>query len=461
MALRYNAQRIVNQYSPQALDFARRSQADWDRYALARFVPSPVLRSAMADPWPRQVWRLPNRLGKTRHACAKGAQAMVSNPGSRWRFVGPNRLQTQHVMGRYLSQFLGPYLHPASYYVDGKGWNTLTIRLANGSIGQLRSYEDRPDTHAGDELDGVILDEPPPRSIFTENVARTMSREGSQVILTLTPVGRPVGWLKDMVNADNSPWKETHAVFNRQNAPWYSEAQVEEWMETMRASPWDWAQRVEGAWEGLEVERMFSGWTDASIVDVQPSGSLKVGVFFDHGESVGHETALLLAWKETKKRTQIWCIDTYVNDAHTSPEEDAHAVLEMLALNGIRPHKVDLAVGDINSAGKGYAGWSINQVIEQAMAEELGRRTTPFRIQVPDKTPGTVEWGLRCINVALKRGDLKVHSRCKPVIETLSGWRGSKKQDEDGKLSHVADALRYGVMAILTGDEAYARLRFA
>lgn len=360
------------------------------------------------------------------------------------------------MLGRYLAEFLDGHLEPSSYYRTGRGWNTNTIRLTNGSIIQLRSYEDRPDAHAGDSLDIVWLDEPPPRSIFTESQARVMDRDG-EVWLTLTPVGRPVAWLRDMIEREGSVWEEVVIPFSQEACPWYDEAQVAQWLEDLSSSPWEYEQRVNGSWEGVTLERLFTGLSEDNIREPgKLPPDLCVGITIDHGATAGSQVALLVLWEQRGRR--MWVIDEYVSEKASSPEEDAAAIRAMLRRHRIKPSEVDEAVGDTN-VSKGYAGYKLNDVLEQEFARMESQRLPPFRILGPDKTPGSVDWGLRVVNHALRRGDLVVHPRCVNLSKTLRHWKGSKTGD-DGTLCHAADALRYFAVAVLGKRTTYARLRF-
>ena len=130
---------------------------------------------------------------------------------------------------------------------------------------------------------------------------------------------------------------------------------MHEWMTTMQASPGQMARRVEASWSGVTIERLFGGVTDANFRHDPPMGDLKIGIGIDHGEVVGHQAALLVAFHKTR----IYVIDEYVNTIQTSPEDDAKELLALLARHRIDPASVYLAVGDLNTA-KGYAGWCIN-----------------------------------------------------------------------------------------------------
>ena len=151
-------------------------------------------------------------------------------------------------------------------------------------------------------------------------------------------------------------------------------------------------------------------------------------------------------------------VDERMSDTATSPEEDARDLLAMLKKHHIAPTAVDIAIGDVNTAGKSISGWSVNEAIGAAIAAQLNRRSPPFRIRPVYKGPGAKDWGLRVINMASRRGDLMVHPRCKALIRTLRNWQG-RTTGEDGRMAHAADALRYGLISTIGERPTYSRLR--
>jgi phage terminase large subunit-like protein len=432
-------------------------------HPMLTFRPSPALADFVDNDDDRLVLvRAANRVGKTRHGTFKAARFAVENPESRGRFVGPTRRQVQDVVGRYLSEFLGPHLHRSSYYTPGRGWNQPTIRLRNGSLIQLRSYEDHPTAHAGDELDWALLDEPPPSHILMETLARLMSRRG-RCWLTMTPVGRPVDWLRELVEAQGSPWRQYVAEFSAANCPWYTDEQVTSWLETMEASPWEYEQRIEGAWDGVTLDRFFAGFGESNVdpAAIGAGTSVEVALAIDHGEVGSNTVALLIVWGGGQSRglswapqagRHVWVLDEHVSEDGDSEVQHAAGIVDMLRRHAIKPSDVKVAVGDTNRRGN----WRVNDMLTAEVARQLKRRTAPFRFVAATKDRS---WGHRVVNGAFKRRELFVHPRCESTLRTLRHWKGGKT-GEDGDLSHAADALRYGVLGILGDRPFYAGLRF-
>ena len=420
------------------------------------FVPSPTF-AQMKDRRHRLICaRAANRVGKSRHASWVAATEAIDLPAvlgrpAHIRIVGPNRRQTHDVIGRYLAEFLRGHLADGSYYVEGKGWNRSAILLSNGSTIQLRSMEDDPQTHAGSEHDLIVIDEVPKRAHFGENMARIGSI-GGRMIVVMTPVDRPIGWFREIVEAEGSPWKQIVAVFSAENCPWYSAKIIADHLETMRASGWQWAQRVEGAWEGVSDERELTGFTDESVTTEHPRGNVDLMLTFDHGTLAGKTVALLWAIAGPTS----WVMDEYIPDEALTPDETARGVDRMLSVHGFRLSEVGPSIGDVNVNGQGVA---INRELEKAFARIARVSAPPFRIRAPYKGRGSVSYGVRLANYAFRRSEIKIHARCAKTIDACKHWQG-RKTGEDGLLSDRIDALRYGAVKIHGSRKIYAQLRF-
>lgn len=435
---------------------ARILEAARDR-PLATFVPSESFAPLLDRSNRLILCRAANRVGKSRHASWVAAREAIELPEqlgrpARIRIVGPNRMQVNNVIGRYLAEFLRGHLSDRSYH-NGRAWNQPTILLANGSTIQLRSMEDDPQTHAGDELDLVIVDEVPKRAHFGENLARIGSLRG-RMICVLTPVDRPCQWLREMVEAEGSPWVQIVAPFSRESCPWYSPQQVAEHIENMRASAWTFSQRVEGAWEGVSDDRAIDGFTDDCVITDDPGGTVDLMISMDHGILAGKTVALL--WAHRQNGISFIVDEWIASRAHT-PEEVAEQLDRMVGRHGFRLVDVTSGVGDINVSG--HTGASINKELEQALAKIARRSRCPFRIVAPYKGRGSRDYGVRLLNYAFRRSDLKVHARCTHLIDALKHWQG-KKTGGDGLLSDRIDAARYGAVRLHGQRKAYAGLRF-
>jgi len=264
--------------------------------------------------------------------------------------------------------------------------------------------------------------------------------------LTLTPIGRPVDWLRSEVESGRI--EDHNFNLSVDNCPWLSEEDIEQVRRVTLES--ERPQRLEGAWEGVSPDRLFSAWSEDLLLlskDDLPGRELGVGLAWDHGEDAGREYCLLFAFD--RRGRQAWLLDEYVSAGKTTAKVDAIGVLEMLDRHDISPYQVDFATGDTNSAGKS-ALISVNRLIEEEIARAVGQplHSPPFRIVPARKGPGSVMYGCRVLNGAMARGALKVSPKCERFLDGVRHWRGTKR-GPDAELSHALDASRYGLSGLL------------
>ena len=406
---------------------------------LALFTPSPAMADFMRSAGRRVLIRAGNRTGKTRHAAAKLAGLMLSTPNGRFRAVGVTYQQSISVVSRYLHSFLPPSaLAAGCRFSLENGWTHQLIRLKNGATCEIRSQDQTAISHAGSDLDGVWIDEVPPPDVFLECIKRVVSRRG-WVWCTLTPIGRACGWFRRMVEELGSPWEQVTVTFSRRNCPWYTQQQVDDWLQEAAASPWAYRQTIFGDWEGEVIDRTFTGFdADCIVTDEQlpVEEPFRLGIGIDHGEGIGRQVALLCLWTER----QFIVLDEVVNTTNTLPEADARAIVTRLQDWGWSLTDVARIVGDINSAGKLGAGLKVNEVLGDALAAAAGLRARTITIQPPDKGKGSVEMGSKLVNAAFMRGTLKVHQGCVGLITSLKNYAPGPKGED---LKHPLDALRY------------------
>jgi len=412
---------------------------------LALFMPSPAMADFMRSKGRRVLIRAGNRTGKTRHAAAKLAGLMLATPNGRFRAVGVTYQQSISVVSRYLHSFLPPSaLAAGCRFSLENGWTHQLIRLTNGATCEIRSQDQTAISHAGSDLDGVWIDEVPPPDVFLECIKRVVSRRG-WVWCTLTPIGRPCTWFRRMVEEPGSPWEQVTVTFSRRNCPWYTQTQVDEWLQEAAASPWAYRQTIFGDWEGEVIDRTFTGFdADCIVTDEQlpVEEPFRLGIGIDHGEGIGRQVALLCMWTER----QFIVLDEIVNTTTTLPEDDARAIVGRLHDWGWALTDVARIVGDINSAGKMGAGLKVNEVLGDALAAAAGLRARTITILPPDKGKGSVEMGSKLVNAAFMRGTLKVHQGCKGLITSLKNYAPGPKGED---LKHPLDALRYVSQPVL------------
>jgi hypothetical protein len=450
--------------SPALKFVGRRLRAGLDRRPGLFFLPSPGLSEFASSDAKRILVIAANRTGKTYHAAKKLADRLISRV-MRARMVGPTNKMVNQVHGRYLFRFLRDYLK------EGCTWNPRTgfnggniIELKNGSICQLMSYEQTPDAHAGDDLDLVVLDEPPPPAIFMESEARVFSRDGD-LWLTFTAVGRPVKWLKEIVLSPDSGWTVFQVALSPENVPWMSRKAVKARIKAAALTPWQFAQRILGAWDGVSDDRQLGAWSDKLLVPLsvgarqgwpRPGHPVRVVLAVDHGEGVGHSAWLLIGWQVVSRsahgaRLYIRILGEWSNKKRMSAQAEAEAVTGMILDAGVRMRDIGWAVGDINSAGKSSGAKSLNAVYEQVFAKIMKKPADrpPIAFRSARKGADSIEYGVTVLNQLFDADDLWISESCVELAEGCSHWQG-----KDDDLKHRIDALRYGVTAILEEEGA-------
>lgn len=438
------------------------------------FVPSPGLAEFMADDSPRQCVLAANRVGKTFQAIKKLADRMIARPGLRCRIVGPTSKRVNRVHTAYLFRFIQDHLAPGCTWKDGVGFNGFNLcRLRNGSTCEFMSYDADPQSGEGDEMDIVLLDEPPPPAFFTSAEARVFSRNGS-VWVTLTAVDRPVKYLKDIVMAGvrdrelgrGPGWSFYQVALSAANCPWYTEEQVAERIREAARTPWQYHQRILGEWDGVSDSRRFVAFQETNLLTLAVpitkgwpwGGAIQMVLAVDHGEGKGNTAWVLFAYiTRTTKRGVELCVRAlaeWTNPDRMSAKREARAVRDMLEAAGVRLDQIAWAVGDTNVASKSDAAKTLNEVFERQFALLMGADPDQprLRIRPARKGPDSIERGIGVCNqlldeaIGAARG-CQVSEACVHVVESLRHWDG-----KDTDLKHAADAFRYGVTAIV--DEA-------
>lgn len=364
-------------------------------------------------------------------------------------------------------------LHPACKYVEGKGFYTHGRRLVkynNGAQMEFRGGRGEQMAAASITCDlGAVVDEIPIRGHFSEAL-RAAQRWLAPVRVGFTAIGRPADWFRRRVaGMDGKPAEDCDpktgeplwAVFNcglsLEECPWMTQEQVD--LIYAQTDPAERDQRLHGAWEGPTPGRRFTGMSAECIVSEVPAASYVVTVTMDHGEGVGRQFALEVF--EDPDTGKVYIVDEYVNEEPTTTEADADGIAAMLSRSGVGLASVDHWWGDVNSAGKQGAGRSVNELMARSLSLAMGvprhrvdAGAVSVRIRKPAKPPGSVELGERLLNLALLRGDLMVHERCKRFIRCLWSYRGGNTDEN----KHGIDAARYGVIPILSRRPTYQRL---
>lgn len=432
---------------------------------LLRYEPGPPHEAFLRDPARFRLLRAPSQSGKTTVAaydvitrCLGRHPHADSAPPLECRVVCHSFAQSLVIQAKIHELIPPTEVAPTVEYHPSRGYLHREIRFANGSrIIVVTASQDRL-ALASATLDLVWIDEPPPPEVYAECASRLV-QTGGLLLMTLTPVGRPLGWLRALVEEQPPSLSETHYTLTTRDCPWMRQAQVDEAI--AHCLPSERPQVIYGDWDGVTPDRLFDGWGPDRLSHTIPTDEVEVVLGMDHGERPGAEVCLLiLRWRPAPSRVQVWeprqqpgaphahVWDEYVSPGRTTVAQDALAITAMLQRHGLSLHDVDEAAGDVNSAGKlGHA--SVNRELDRAFADLAG----PLRWTVdrPHKGRGVTLRGSRIVNTALLEGRLSVHPRCRVLIDSLAHWRGD---DDDHK--HAIDALIYSVPSLATEPPAPA-----
>jgi len=433
----------VREYAPHERRLIRRALRD----PLAFHRPTPAQQAWHDSDARIKLLRGGNQVGKTTALAVETFRAAEDHgPGFQGRIVCYSYPQSLVVQRKFHDLCPRRLLDAEAHFHPSRGWRHRRIPLKGGGAIDFVTTEGGSLAMASATLDYIGFDEPPDPGSWSEGVAR-VTATGGRVVATLTPVGRPMGYLRAQV--DEGVVEDFAAPLSTENCPWLTQAQIDEVVAaTLEAER---PQRIEGAWEGVTPERLLSAYSDDALFDDDAATLPKrwpgVGLCWDWAERSAGTVCLLYVFDEARNR--VWFLDFYESAGRTTIDQDAISVLAMLDRHDLSLHAIDRAHGDTNSGGKSELT-TVNRLMEQALARAVGgsEDQPPLRIKGAKKGPGSVMYGARVLNAAFASGRLRIHRRCVPLIEGCRHWKGEKS----GKAAEVKDALdaaRYGAVPIL------------
>jgi len=336
-------------------------------------------------------------------------------------------------------------LHPECSFDEARGYyfrGKRGVGLANGSLIQAFGSEQPLTALASDTVDWGWVDEPPKRSHLGE-FRRSGYAKRAPIWVTLTPIGRPVEWLRDIVSGNpqqghaalEPDWFELVGKLDREHCPHRSQQSIDE--QIAETDALDRAQRIEGRWEGFSISRRVPGFSEENIIGDEEVDDLiieEIGWGVDWGEIVGHTIHFLVGWTGSA----VYVLGEWSpSDRMTETEECRALRAELLLPWGVDFDQVTVARGDSNSAGRRGIASSVNELMNRAVARELGRSRSPCPLRPPYKGPGSVKARARIMSSACIEGRLYVHQDCQRLIHTFRHWMGGEK------LKHPFDAAGY------------------
>lgn len=340
-------------------------------------------------------------------------------------------------------------------------------RLRNGSIIRFKTTQQGGLSLAGSTIDVALFDEPPTSPRIWEEVKKRTLRRGGVVLLSMTPVNAgPMDWLRELV--EGGQIVDIHQPLTPEAMiPVGSRRPIKlddgtvcdaAWVERIirDTMPHEVPVVIHGEWEFRHTERVFAAFKHTShVTNERPRGTVRVHLGIDYSTRIGKQVALLVLVDERGEHDAIHVLDESVGTVETTIEQDAAAILEMLARNGLRWEQLDEAWGD-RVLNNGPAQRKGNADLMDALQKRLNRRPHPEIRTAKRRDAGVtrtqVDVGCRYLHQAMLRpGGFSVQPRCTHLIDCLDRWQGA---DDDHK--DAIDALRYAlVLRIFRGRTSY------
>ena len=347
-------------------------------------------------------------------------------------------------------------LDPRCQYTEEDGYTVAgrrMVKLASGSLMVGKGSDQKVLALESDEVDWAWVDEPPKRTHFSALRTRLQASMGP-LWVTLTPIGRPVDWLRELVEGNpgegvpvlEDDWWVEHVEVTAENAP----HRTPESIETQRAEcdAWEYNQRILAGWDGVSVGRKLAAFSDALVFGDElfdeEYDSYRLGI--DHGEGDGKEVAYL----EGIQGRRVTLLREYASTSEGGflPRDHARGILAMLRSVGLTLFAISEAHGDTNSAGMMASGVRYNTLLEDAFARELKLSRCPVSIQPAQKRKGAPRASISALNAWCAEGRWRVHESCTKFQHAARHFTGREKDLKD-----AIDAARYGVMDMLLSPE--------
>lgn len=308
-----------------------------------------------------------------------------------------------------------------------------------------------------------------PTDLWGELRAR-VTRTRGDMLLTLTPIGAPVDYLKQMV--EDKIISEHVGVMSVENCwpegfktPLLSQADIDALAKSYLSL--DREARMNGSWDaGIPEGRIFDAFTEEMISDLEPTASFyddhgrevqkefiwSVGI--DHGHDVSSQAAILSCIDMTDPQDPIvYVVDEYISDG-AGANKHARGILQMLRRNNLEVADITRWTGDRRHGGtKKGDGRMSNGMLMSGFAHELGylRTGLPFKIKTAYKPKWSLLYGCQVIHERMINGKFQIFPACKTTIQSLRLWarKSNGLIDTLSEHKHSIDAMRYGIMPII------------
>jgi len=394
--------------------------------------------------------------------------------------------QSVAIQGKLWSLVPRSRVRPGTQFTDAHGFGGRNPHVAvlheDGHYSVVRFKTTAQETLdlASATIDGALFDEPPrDRGVYSEVQKRVQANAG-WMLLTMTPIGADVGWLKAM--ADEGVISEHHTPFEascfipvgrvRPLRVRSKQGQLyewnDEWVSTVRrlTPPDQRAIRLDGGWDVADPESYYHDvWNSSMVLDECPDLEVVAQVGIDHGHRPGKQYGCFLYLARTAGTEEspdgelvVIVADEYSDEEGVADVQlDAEGLLAMLVRNGWEWSELDFVGGDRDHM-PGTSHRKSNRDLELAIAALLD---APGELEPRIRTVkrgagrhwGSVEFGCRWIYRLMARRRFFVLRRCRRMRAALRQFRLRNRDDE---WKDILDALRYGLENRIFGARAGA-----
>lgn len=332
-----------------------------------------------------------------------------------------------------------------------KNGSTVEFRWGGGDLMNL----------ASGTVHHVWIDEPPESERVYNELQKRLLRTNGDLSMTLTPVNRPVEWLRDRVAAGRI--RDIHYSMRPEHLVFAAGPRAgqricledgtpcdQEWIDGLIAETSDIEVpvTVHGEWEfrlgGAYFDR---AWDESKLVydaAIEDTDHLVLGI--DHGDRPGKQVAVLMAVDDRGELPSVHVVDHYRDEVGlASPLEDARGILDMLTRHRIPWSRLKFAGGDRVHL-PGSARQKSNRDLAAQLRKLLGVRQLSPEIRTvkrgEGRGQGSLRVGMRWLFHAMVAGRFSVAPRCEHLIQA-----GPKVQllDDDDGYKDLFDAIRYGL----------------
>lgn len=351
------------------------------------------------------------------------------------------------------------------------------LRFKNGSSIAFKTGGGDTTNLASAKVHHVWFDEPPESERVYNEAQKRLLRTNGDMSITMTPVNRPVDWLKEKaaVDAKAGQVEDLHFPLVPENllfddgtvmtlddgtpmdAAWIAQIVAE-------TSDMEVPVVVHGGWEfRLEGAYFEKVWNPGRMVHAAPVAELyaeHLGI--DFGDQPGKQIVLYILVDPKGGRggyPHVHVDDEYIGTTgRETNEDDARGVLRMLRTRRTKYSKLDGVMADRQHKA-GRADQKSAGDLQRAIGELLGIGFHDVNPPVlvakrgAGRGSGSVRTRSRWLHGQMSRGNFTVHPRCKRLIEALGKY--SPWNDDEWK--DPLDALLYGLDKYIYAAERGAR----